>query len=217
MNFVPLTPILLLITAIILRVLIWFFSKKEIVRSNLNRHNVSQISDCKDHEVVCVKGEIIGCQNLLTAPLSETSCVFYNSKIEEMKYGATGKVMWNLLVDYIPRTSLIIYDGTGYAVVRTLSAIADIGFHGEMIINSVNDNSPGLSWLLNESSVSLTTASGKSKVLRCNEGVLYEGEEIKIKGLGIWIDTKELELDYPVDKMLVFEADPNCRLYIGLP
>lgn len=167
----------------------YLFSPAARLRRTLARAPRYSIAEAVDGEIVKVAGRLEYAGDALEAPLSGRACVLFELVIEE--YRSSGKSgRWVQIIREVGGRDFLLRDDTGKALVR----VGDDDDRGRGLLihkdvnrrsGTCNDATPDLEALLARHGHS-SQGWFFNKAIRYNEGVLEEGEQVVVAGLGRW-------------------------------
>lgn len=190
------------------------FSSKAKIRRKLRSMPRTNIADVKEGELVKVAGKIIFAGRTVQAGLSNRTCAYYHIEVEE--YRSTGKSgRWLKIIDDRKRGDVVLFDGTGYAVlqgkeVQTLF-YPDVKYRS----GSFQEPLPEMEAYLEQHKKKGTNWLGFNKGMRYREGILEENELCAMAGVAIWLPAGKVRVDVPAERVLVIRGTPDVNCYIS--
>ncbi|MCU0435075.1 MAG: hypothetical protein MUC87_16575 [Bacteroidia bacterium] len=192
--------------------LVWFFAEKTVVLRNIRKHQPQQVSSFREGTVGRVQGKVVFHGQTLHAPLSGRECSYYRVIVEE--YRSSGKSgHWHKVIDDAKAGMVLLNDGTGYALLNAASARCYVVPDTTQRSGTFNDAPANIEEYLKTHAKKSTGLFGWNKSMRYKEGLLVQGEIVNVTGKGVWRDAKSLGFQLPVDKVLVFSAERDVKLY----
>lgn len=191
-----------------------FFSEREVVRRKLRKAVRKYIGDVKSGEVVKIVGEVVYAGRTVKAGLSERECSFYHIEVEYYRpSGKTGS--WIRMIDEKKRGDIVLRDETGYALIQDDRAQSVLHRDIEYTSGSFDHPLPEMEAFLKKHKKDDKTWLGFNRSMRYYEGVLEAGELCAASGKGVWMPTRKLNLNLPVDKVLVIRRAPQVETRIS--
>ncbi|MCA6361411.1 MAG: hypothetical protein IM638_00100 [Bacteroidetes bacterium] len=192
--------------------LAWYFGEKTTVFRNIRKHQPQQVSSFREGEAGRVQGKVVFHGQTLRAPLSGRECSYYRVIVEE--YRSSGKSgHWHKVIDDVKAGLVLLHDGSGYALINAESARCFIVPDANFNSGTFKDAPAHIEEYLKTHAKKSTGIFGWNKSMRYKEGLLEEGEVVNVAGKAVWRDAKSLGFQLPVDKILVFSAEQDAKLY----
>jgi hypothetical protein len=187
-----------------------YFSTKARIAKAIKKATVTRIAEVKSGQVVKVKGAITIAGRTVAAGLSGRECVYYEIVVEEK-----GRHSWMTLIEERKRGDVVLYDGSGYAMIRDHKAqtlfVPDVLYTS----GTFDDALPEMEAFLNKHRMKSQDWLGLNKQLRYTEGILEEGELCVAVGKAVWMKTSAVGVKINADKILVINAAPDVKCYIS--
>lgn len=187
-----------------------FFSTKAQIKRSIRSIHPSSIANVKNGDIVKVTGKIVFAGRTLVAPLSGRKCAFYEVVVTEQKGKQTISV-----INEKKRGDVVLYDGTGYVVVRdhkTQSLVVpDVLMHS----GTFNSANPVMKEFLNKYGELSKGIMGFNRSLTYKEGALENNEKCVVTGKAEWVSKSRLNIDIPDERILVISSAPNVECYIS--
>lgn len=193
-----------------------FFSKPAVIKRKLKKTIKKKISTFQEGEVGKVVGSITYAGKVLTAPLSGRKCVYYQIKVEVIRFsGPTASSRWHDIINEEVASDVVIKNGSDYALIETGLVKAHLIPDEEYYCSTRNDVTPKLEEYLKKHGRTRIGLFRIYKSLRFAEGVLEEGEIIGVAGKGNWKRKDQINLKIPSSRILVMGPDGNEPLYLS--
>jgi len=216
----------------------YFWGKRKLIRT-FKEVEISKLDKCKENELVRIQGELVLLGNSLIAPFSGKECAAFETRALTLEEVATAKgggshveskQIWETLKLVSSTIDFLIKCESSYAVIRVdkcqLKIHEDI-VHDE---NSYTKNSGGfLSEEENNLRKEALTRMNHSyrnfigtyaEDIKFEEGLLEQGEQVAVRGVGKWIELGDREeLNFlrkkGVDKVFEIKSSIDHQLYIS--
>lgn len=201
------------ITAIVFG-LVFYFSKKAIIKRKLKTSELKRLSSFRSGETAKIVGKVEFVDSPLIAPLSGRKCSHYHVLIEQER--STGKSStWDTLVDEERHSKYLIKDGSKYAYINDSLLKSYIVEDAKYKSGFLNDPTENMESFLSSKGIDTTGLFGFNKTLRCKEGILEKDEEIAVYGHGEWKEAKELGLPEKYGQVLEITATGEKAIYLS--
>jgi len=167
----------------------WIFSRGVTAKRQLRRVPRVLIDQFPEGAVGKVVGRLAYVGEPLVSPLTGRRCAQYRVIVEEYRSnGNSGS--WHPIIEDEESQNFILKDKTGEVLVTMNGARVVVTKDAQYRSGTFNDATPSLeSFLVKHRYQSTGWIFNKS--LRYEEGVLAEGEEVTICGMGRWENTPE--------------------------
>lgn len=194
--------------------LVFYFSKKAIIKRKLKNSELKRLSSFRSGETAKIVGKVEFVDSPLIAPLSERKCSHYHVLIEQER--STGKSStWDTLVDEERHSKYLIKDGSKYAYINDTLLKSYIVEDAKYKSGFLNDPTENMESFLSSKGIDTTGLFGFNKTLRCKEGILEKDEEIAVYGHGEWKEAKELGLPEKYGQVLEITATGEEAIYLS--
>lgn len=190
-----------------------FFSRQAVVGSGISNTQRKKLSEIKDGDMVSITGEVVFLGRVMTAPLSKRKCVYYHITVKDNSSGREMFRNW-IDIDEEKASDVILFDGEHYAVISTKNVKAYIVKDEHFYSGFWNSTTPELKEYLIKHGEKPTGLLGFSLDLSAEEGVLEEGEKLKVAGKAKWCKSSDFKLKIPPQKVLYIEAIDEQGVYI---
>lgn len=194
--------------------LVYFFSKKAIIKRKLKNSELKRLSSFRSGETARIVGKVEFVDTPLIAPLSGRKCSLYHVLIEQER--STGKnSTWDTLVDEERHCKYVIKDGSKYAYINNTLLKSYIVEDAKYKSGFLNDPTENMESFLSSKGIDTSGFFGFNKTLRCKEGVLEKDEEIAVFGHGEWKEAIELGLPEKYGQVLEITATGDEAIYLS--
>jgi hypothetical protein len=174
--------------ALILWIIIYaiFFNRRSIVKRKMKKTPLKRISDVYENDLVRITGKVELFGDAMTSPLSGRRCGYYHIHVEQ-KVSNGKSSNWRTVIDEEVPGYFLIREGRHCAIISDnrikTYLIQDKTFRS----GTFNDADENLNNYLQQKGHSSTGFFGMNKTMRYKEGILEEGEQIAVAGIGKWI------------------------------
>lgn len=215
-SFLPFIFIIMVLGVI---VLMYFSSRKVLVRRKLKRSPLVHIKEFKDQEVATIQGKVQYAKRPLIAPLSGRPCAHFRiiveKKVKSKNHSTSQQSSWQKIIeDEQSSPFLILQDGYA-AILDHQSRLSYLVEDRKYSSGFLNDASKKLENYLKSHGHRSENLLGFNKTLRYKEGVLEEGEHVAARGIGKWVASSELSLAIDAEKVLLLVAPEDDSLYLS--
>lgn len=190
----------------------YYFSTKKSVSRALNKTKVKKIDSFVNGDIGKIVGRVVLAGQTLQAPISKRKCCCYHIVVEE---GIGDINEWHERINEEKKADVIIYDGTGYAIIDTGKMISYLIPDANYSSGTFNDASPEINEYLSHHNFKSRGLFGFNKTLRYKEAVLEDGEMVAVTGVGQWNETQDHKLNLPTSKVLVITAQEEEKVYLS--
>jgi hypothetical protein len=205
-NSDPAFNLIVLVVIIAVVFISLYFSRKATVHRNLRNTDGKKIASFADGEKGKISGSIVFAGETLIAPISGRRCSYYYVIIEEYHSFSMGS-KWRQLFEEENKADVVLFDGTGYAIVDTRAALAHLVMDAHLEPGSFKELTPELKAYLSRVKVDTKGLFGINKTLRYFEGVLEKGERCAVSGIGQWNLSADHKIKIPSKDVLVITID----------
>ncbi len=206
----PALFILVLILALIVGGVSYYFSKGARIKRAIARIPKKNIRDVTNGDYVRLTGRISAIGEIIQAPLSGRECVYYSVIVEE-KYG---RQRWRKIAEEEVMADVILQDGDHYAVVISDHPKAYLIADQEYTSGFLDEPDDIQKAFLEEHGIDLKTILGFNRNLRYQEGILEPGEQVIVTGVCNWKPTSFQELKIPAEDILIVKTRKEQEVYI---
>lgn len=191
----------------------FLFGRRAIVRAVISRTATKKIGDVKDGEEASIRGKIIFSGRTMIAPLSQRKCVYYHVTVKDS--GSRNDLLRNNIDLNEERASdVVITDGEHYAVIDTKLMTSYIIKDKDFYSGFLNFSTPELQAFLVKHGEKPANLLGWSLNLIAREGVLEEGEQVTIAGIGTWRKASDFRFKLPSEKILYMSPLNENGVYL---
>jgi hypothetical protein len=184
----------------------FYFSSKARLSRKIKNTPAKPIREVLDGEVIKIVGCVYYAAATIAAPLSGRKCSYYKVLVEEEK-GSGITHGWYRFAEDQKVSLLLVKDGNNYALIDEKYLLSSLVEDKKYYSGFLNDASDNLKNFLKQKGKESTSAlMGFNRNLRYKEGILEEGERIAVIGKASWKNRNELDLNLPVEKVLVIKA-----------
>jgi hypothetical protein len=183
------------------------FSADARTRRALKKQRVAMIHGLRDGELARVRGRVVALEDVLGAPLSDRTCVYYLATVETQ---SGNNNHWREVAREERFVDFVIDDGTGRLhvcmSVPRVAVVRDLHTRS----GTFDDASGREEEFLNRHGLRSTNFLGLNSPLRYIEGVLEPGEEVTALGkvrVEVRAGQRTLVLDAPDDGPLLLSDD----------
>jgi len=204
---------------IVICFLMWFFGKTQRVRRAFKSQTVSKIEACQDNQVHKICGDLHLAQPTLTSPLTGRRCAVYKISAEAYCRTSDGG-HWADIINDERKTNFLIKDGSFYAYITTYCATLLLHKDEKFDVKSITDAPQQLKNYLEAYGIHKTGLSNFDLPIRCEEGILEDGEKVAVMGAGSWHDIANFqELNFlkaeGVSKVFIIKNDFKNPFFIS--
>jgi hypothetical protein len=195
-------------------------------RAEARELKTTAIKDAPSGRVVTMKGRALGHHESATAPLSGRQCLAWTVSVEELV--ATPRTNeWTVILEDSDGVDFRLEDGSGRALVRLEEARLELTEDEHLDTDSYDDRF-AMGPFLDARDQRLTGVLGLPRRLRLHEAVLSSGDEVVVRGAGVWemdpdpapvsvrgtyrTAARRLVLGSSAEGELVVTADPGPRV-----
>ena len=206
--------ILLIIGALLLAGIIFYFNPKNRILRALKKVRRKSINSVREREYVKIVGKAKSVDIPLIAPLSKRPCVYYDVQVSS----SDGENSYIKIHD-VQFQDFYIEEGTDSALVKLHSVrnkeqliylVTDHNMRSGSF-NKANDN---MERFLEEHGESSKGFLGFSKSLRYTERIIEIDEEIAVMGIGKWITVDQPKDGYSSSRTLALSGTKEQQLMI---
>ena len=213
-NVYPGVFLLGLVVVVVIWMVSSYFSRKAVVKRNLRLADGKRIGSFINGEHGKITGKVSAVGKTLKAPLSKRDCVYYHVIVQEYRSGGKSG-HWYTIIDDVGAGDIVMTDGRHYAVVEVTRAKAYIVTDQNYSSGMFNDATPELEEFLAKHGYDSTTFLGFNRKLRYLEGVLEHDEKFAVCGIGYWRASVPLQIEVPLQRVLVIQADERESVYFS--
>jgi len=211
MNLQILIPITIVLIVGTIFYLVYYFSRKAVVKRKLKKAVESKISDFISGDIAKVVGTVEFVGEPLIAPLSGRQCAYYYVLVEELI--SDGKNShWRKMIEREVGGKFVIRDGRHRAYISTDSTIKSYIVMDKKYSSGFMENATeNLEKFLQNHGQTSKGFLGINRKIRYKEGVLEAGECIAVMGKGEWKTAAAVQLPDTFGRVLVIsttEAEP---------
>lgn len=188
----------------------YLLSSDARTRRALKKRRVTPIRGLRVGEVARVRGTVVAAEDVLAAPLTDRTCVYYLATVDK-RVGGNGR--WHEVAREERYTDFAIDDGTGTLhvcmSVPRVAVVRDV----RTLSGTFDDANEREEALLGRHGLRSTTFIGLNAELHYREGVLEPGEEVTALGLvrvEMRAGQRVLVLDAPDGGPLLLSDDPRA-------
>lgn len=189
----------------------FFFRRRLVVLRGLQDKELKKISQFKDNDQGKIIGKVIYGGEVIFAPISKRKCVYYRIIVEQ--YGSSGKTGWFKIIDEERSGDIVMYDGSGYAIIDA-NGSKNYLVEDEIRFFDSDTQTSTLEDFLTKHNVESKGFLDFHKTFRYKEGVLEKGEVFTVSGEGQWNKSKDYKLNIPSEKVLVIIPGKAQHVYI---
>lgn len=161
-----------------------YCARDAIVKRRLRRGRLHSIRLFPQGARARIVGRLEHVEEPLVAPLSGRRCAHYHVVVEVSK----GESGWQRFVEDEEGRDFLLSDGTGRALVRMSGAEVAVTKDVHFRSGTFNAATPSLELFLAKHGRGIKDWFGFNRPLRYKEGVLEDGEEVTVCGVGRWED-----------------------------
>ncbi len=213
-------PLILLMVVVFLGYLVYhfFFTRTAIIKRRIRKAPRFSVQDFPEGEFGKIVGRLAYLGEPLTAPLTQRRCAQYRVVVEERRSSGRSS-HWASIIEEEDGRDFIVKDETGEALVRMRGAQVAVTKDARFRSGTFSDTiTPELESFLAEHGRESTGFLGFEKSLRYEEGVLEEGEEVAVCGVGRREEDPNArgsaEADAGKVHRLVLESSADTALYV---
>ncbi|MCK6641176.1 MAG: hypothetical protein L6Q81_13930 [Bacteroidia bacterium] len=204
--------------------ILWMIIRLSIGRvgGKFEKVPLTEIGEASTGQVVKVKGSAVFVGETIKAPFTGRKCVYYVAQVHHWR-GRWGRSSFRL----IPKSiwvqessveimgSVVIYAAGHYALLDTVKVRSDIHKDESYVVGTMHSKSPAMIRFIKENHINPNDFLGIEKSLRWSEGIIENGEECVMMGVGTWKTPEECGLKIDAEKILVITDIPGDYAYIS--
>ena len=210
-------PIIIVSIAVLIGILIYYFSTKQRIIRTLSKLPIKQIGSLRNREFTRFAGKALHVKEPLIAPFSKRKCIFYVIKIEKKKSNGKNSY-WDTIVKEEKIQEFFLEKNGDFAMVRPSQDPKNYRSHlvVDKKVNSgtFNDPTPEFQELLRSYNIDSEGFFGFNKSLRYSEAIIEIGEQITVAGIAKWKSLKEPIEGYSYSKIAELESSDKQKLII---
>lgn len=146
----------------------------------------------------------------LTAPITQRRCACYHILVQEPQPGESSRG-WRTVVTDEGCQDFLLIDDTGKALVKMSGARIAVTKDRHFNAGYLKETYPGMEEVLKKHGYTARGLFGIKKALRYKEGILEEGEEVAVRGVGRWQDKPGGK----GERLLIFECTSETTLAVS--
>jgi len=216
----------------------YFWGKRKFIRT-FKEIEIFKLDNCNENELVRIQGELVLLGSSLVAPFSSKDCAAFETKALTIEEVATAKSsgshvdskqIWETLKSVSDTVDFLIKCEGSFAIIRAKGC--QLKIHKD-IVHDENSYTKGNGGFLTESENSLR----KDALTRMNhsyrnfigtyaedikfeEGVLEQGEQVAVRGVGNWIELSDIEelnflREKGIEKVFEIKNSKDHQVYIS--
>lgn len=192
-----------------------YFSDAAKQRRQLHKAPTLTIANFPRQQVGKIAGKARRKEKILTAPLSGRPCLFYTVTVHETVTYGKNTTSRERIRD-VHGVAFYVEDETGRAVVNPLDAVMFVEQDTSLRSGTFNDATPALEEYLARFGMKSTGPLGFNLTLRYVEGIIEEGEAVRVLGYGMHDTDHERASGYrDTATLLVLQGTPDQPLLIS--
>jgi len=160
------------------------FKRRARARRERGRGGLPRIDDVPSGQVVTMTGRAQRHRETVEAPLSEKTCLAWSVTVEEL-LATPHRNEWSVILEASEAADLRVEDGSGRALVRGADATLKLTPDEDYDTESFDDRA-AMELFLALHGQQTTGVLGLERRLRVHEGVLSPGDEVVVRGSGVW-------------------------------
>lgn len=212
--------------ALLMYIVRWYDSREQVIKRTLKKTPLTEMKDVQEGTYVRIRGEVRAVREVIKAPLTARTCVYYVVRVRKKIVGVRKKVTlfssrdavgleWSTIIEDETMADVVITDGEYYAVLECDQPRAYLVNDGNVYSGFMNDAPPIVENYLKKYKQNSKTILATNASMEYYEGILEEGEFCTVKGHAYWVDAKQLKMKLPVEKVLVIREKPGQPLYFS--
>ncbi|RUO38612.1 hypothetical protein CWE13_02915 [Aliidiomarina shirensis] len=216
----------------------YFWGRRNFIRA-FKEVGIFKLDKCKENELVRIQGELVLIGSPLIAPFSGKECAAFETRASTMETVVTvttigshveSKQIWVTLKTASDTSDFLIKCKDSYALVRVQECKLKI--HEDIIHdeNSYDKDRGGFlsehENTIRENALTRMNHSSRNFIgtyaqnIKFEEGLLEQGEQVAVRGVGKWVNVADLEelsflLSKGVDKIFEIRNSADYQLYIS--
>lgn len=212
-----LIPTLIISAIIIIGLLVYYFSKKQIILRKLKKFKAKQITQFRTNELTKITGKVLEVENPFIVPFSKRKCVAYKIKIEQ-KVSSGKSSHWKTLQKkediqdfFIEKNGELVMIKPSYETNNFYSYMVE---DKRISSGTFNDPTPEFKKVLDDFGIESENWFGFNKTLRYTERIIEVGEVITAGGVAKWKVLNTPINGYNYTKIAALESDNNQKIII---
>ena len=179
-----------------------------------------RICDVQNGKQVKVHGVAVHSGETIKAPFTGRKCTYYVARVESWRLPKRRgrerwwRMYWDLEGECEMMGKVVIREGNEYALLDTVHVKSDIHKDASYVVGTMHSKEPAMVRFIKQNKIKATGHFNIEKSLRWHEGVVEDGEQCTLAGIGNWKTPEECGLRLNVPRVLVITEIPGGSAYI---